>query len=105
MRFGGADGLVELSGDFDFAILERVEVKEACFQAATAIAAVARSNAPVASGAYRASIGVEATRHGARVVADCPEASFVEFGVPHHGIPGRYVFHQAAASLGFKFGG
>lgn len=106
MRFTAGDGAaVDISEGFEFALLESLVVKEAAFQAATAIAARARATAPVLSGSYRASIGVEAFKTGARVVSNDPVAHILEFGAPHRGLPARDIFHNAALALGFTFRG
>lgn len=101
--FSSANGSVSIADNFEFALLDSLPVKEAAFQAATAIADNARATAPVREGTYQGSIGVEAFRGGARVVSDDPVARLLEFGAPHRGLPARYIFRNAAAALGFKF--
>ena len=78
-------------------------VEEATMEVAKKIAERARDTAPVASGAYKASIKVEDFRGGARVIATDPKSAWIEFGAPARGVAARFVLRNAAASLGFKF--
>ncbi len=96
-------GSVTINDAFDAALIENVAVKEGAFRAATAIAARIRQMAPVRTGTYLASIGVQEFRGGARVISTDPIAHILEFGAPNRGIVGRFFFHRAAESLGFKF--
>jgi hypothetical protein len=97
------DVKVTIYPDFEKSLKTSTDLVSACEEAASEIANVARGMAPVATGRYAALIRSERFRSGARVVADAPEASFVEFGSPTQGRPGRWVFRRAAESLGFKF--
>ncbi len=107
MLFQNAGGSVNLSSDLEGLLLENITVQEAALHAAIAIAERARADAPVLSGTYKASIGVERFRGGARVVSDDPVAHLLEFGAPHRTrggtLPARYIFRNAAASLGYTF--
>lgn len=67
------------------------------------IADVARSSAPVQSGAYVDGIVVQKTKSGARVFASDHKSAWLEFGVPSRGIPARWILRRAVEAAGYKF--
>lgn len=71
--------------------------------AAEKIAGAAKGLAPEDRGEYAASIHAENTPSGARVVATDEAATFLEFGVPSHGIPARFVLRRAVEAAGYSF--
>lgn len=93
---------LELIPDLMQKVGEMEAVKAAAMEAAKEIAATAQATAPVGpTGRYKAGIRAEATAHGARVFASAPESAWVEFGVPHYGIPARWNLRRAAAARGY----
>lgn len=70
---------------------------------ADAIAERAREMAPEETGAYKAGIIVQETKHGARVVATDFKSAWIEFGDPPANQPARFILRNAVVSLGLHF--
>ena len=84
-------------------LMDLLEVKSAAMEAALKVAAIAQGSAPHESGDYAAGIEAQETPHGARVIASDPKSAFVEFGVPGHNQPARWILRNAAVAAGLKF--
>ena len=95
--------LFTLTSGIEAALLESVIQGGVAMEIATAIAAEARATAPVVTGNYRDGIVVQATKHGARVLASDQKSTWVEFGIPSRGVAPQFVLRNAAESLGYKF--
>ena len=104
MQYDLGDGnSLELRDDIDPAVEKMPEILEASVDSAERIATKAIADAPVDSGEYVAGIQVQKTRKGARVFASDFKSAWIEFGVPAHGIEGRFILRRAAEAAGFKF--
>jgi hypothetical protein len=79
------------------------EIKVASLDRAKAIAAHARSIAPVESGDYQSNIYAEQSGAGARVYAADNKSAWVEFGVPSHNQPPQFVLRRSAEAIGLPF--
>lgn len=97
------DVTVHIEPDLDEKLHEMPEIHLSAREIAEKIAVVARANAPVASGLYQSRIEVQDTKTGARVFAADQKSSWIEFGIPSHNQPARWVLRSAAESLGLKF--
>lgn len=103
---------IVIDSDIESKIEHAAFMKGKCLEAAKKVASIAEAAAPVDvtgsdghTGRYKATITAEATgQKGAVVVADSPEATFIEFGVPSHGIAPRYILRNAALAAGLTFG-
>jgi len=98
-----SDIRIHLNADLEQRVAEMPTVLDSAMTAASGIADAARSDAPVATGAYQSSIVAEKTRKGARVFAADPKSAWIEFGIPGRGIPAHFNLRSAAKRLGFKF--
>lgn len=78
-------------------------VHSRAFVVAAAIAEVAAGTAPVQTGAYKAGIGAEETKRGARVIAKDPKSAWIEFGEPGINVPAKFNLRNAAVALGYDF--
>ena len=94
---------VDLDPDLDAKVNKMIAEGGAPLEVAEKIAAAARANAPVLSGAYRDGISAAKTPHGARVVASDEKSSWVEFGIPSQNQPAQFNLRRAVDSLGLKF--
>ncbi|MEO6116010.1 MAG: hypothetical protein ABIP33_06460 [Pseudolysinimonas sp.] len=76
-------------------------------EVAQEIAAAWRDAAPVGdgdtAGDYRDGIIAIPTEYGAMVKATDFVSGWEEFGVPAHGIPGKFIGRKAVLGLGLKF--
>jgi hypothetical protein len=74
-------------------------------QAALAIAAEARANAPIDTGDYRDGIIAEQNGQSAKVRATDYKSAWIEFGTPgsDQPQPAHWVLRNAAEQLGYKF--
>ena len=94
---------VDLDPDLDAKVNKMIAEGGAPLEVAEKIAAAARANAPVLSGAYRDGISAAKTPHGARVVASDEKSSWVEFGIPSQGQPATFNLRRAVDATGYKF--
>lgn len=94
---------IDIDGDLDARVGAMVAKSGQLVGIAEAIAAAARASAPEESGAYRAGIIVQETKHGARVVATDFKSAWIEFGDPPANQPARFILRNAVVSLGLKF--
>jgi hypothetical protein len=94
---------VKIDGDVDERVSKMPEVLETVQEAAHKVAEIAKGSAPVLSGDYAASITVQKTKSGWRVFAADYKSAWIEFGVPSHGEPARYILRNAATRAGLKF--
>ena len=94
---------VDLDPDLDAKVNKMIAEGGAPLEVAEKIAAAARANAPVVTGAYAAGISAAKTPHGARVVASDEKSSWVEFGIPSQNQPAQFNLRRAVDSLGLKF--
>jgi hypothetical protein len=76
------------------------EVKGVTRERAEDAAEAARSIAPVRTGAFRSSIGVEDTDDGARVIATDPGAIYIELGTSD--TPAHASLRRGAESAGLE---
>jgi hypothetical protein len=97
------DVTVHLEPDLDEQVGKMPELHLSARNIAEKIAAVARANAPVDTGLYQSRIEVQDTKTGARVFAADQKSAWIEFGIPSHNQPARWVLRTAAESLGLKF--
>ena len=67
------------------------EIRTITEDAATQVAQIARSMAPVLTGAYQRGILTQQTKDGARVLATDEKSAWIEFGIPSRGIPARWI--------------
>jgi hypothetical protein len=94
---------VDIDPDLDAKVNKMIAEGGAPLEVAEKIAAAARANAPVLSGAYRDGISAAKTPHGARVVASDEKSSWVEFGIPSQGQPAQFNLRRAVDAMGYKF--
>ena len=94
---------VDLDPDLDEKLKGMIAEGGKPLEIAQAIAAAARADAPVVSGAYAAGISAMKTPHGARVLASDNKSSWIEFGIPSQNQPPQFILRRAVDSLGLKF--
>ena len=94
---------VDIDPDLDEKVKDMIAKGDKPIEIAEKIAAAARADAPVVTGAYAAGISAQKTPHGARVIASDNKSSWVEFGIPSQNIPPQFVLRRAVDSLGLKF--
>jgi len=94
---------VDIDPDLDEKVKDMIAKGDKPIEIAEKIAAAARADAPVVTGAYAAGISAQKTPHGARVVASDQKSSWIEFGIPSQNIPPQFVLRRAVDSLGLKF--
>ena len=94
---------INIDPDIDDRVKEMIAKGDSPLQIAEKIAAAARADAPVVTGAYRDGISAKKTPHGARVVASDNKSSWVEFGIPSQNQPPQFILRRAVDSLGLKF--
>lgn len=94
---------VHIDDDLDAKVEDAEGLKDAALQMAERIADIARSTAPVLSGAYAAGIDVQETKYGARVYSSDPKSAWIEFGVPSQGKPAHFNLRRAVDAAGYKF--
>ena len=94
---------VDLDPDLDEKVNSMIAEGGAPLEVAEKIAAAARANAPVVSGAYRDGISAQKTPHGARVIASDNKSSWIEFGIPSQNQPPQFILRRAVDCLGLKF--
>lgn len=92
-----------LAPDLDAKVAAMVAKGDKPIEIAQKIAAVARDNAPVVTGAYRDGITAQKTPHGAAVIASDEKSSWVEFGIPSQGQPAQFNLRRAVDATGAKF--
>ena len=93
---------VDIDPDLDEKVNKMIAEGGKPLEVAEKIAAAARANAHVVTGAYAAGISAEKTPHGARVVASDEKSSWVEFGIPSQGQPATFNLRRAAFDGGAK---
>jgi len=94
---------VDLDPGLDEKLADMIAKGDKPIEIAERIAAAARADAPVVTGAYAAGISAEKTPHGARVVASDNKSSWIEFGIPSQNQPPQFILRRAVDSLGLKF--
>ena len=94
---------VDLDPDLDNKVNEMIAKGDKPIEVAEQIAAAARANAPVLTGAYRDGITAKKTPHGAVVIASDNKSSWVEFGIPSQGQPATFNLRRAVDATGYKF--
>ena len=94
---------VDLDPDLDEKLNKMIAEGGKPLEIAEAIAAAARADAPVVSGAYAAGITAAKTPHGARVIASDNKSRWIEFGIPSQNQPPQFILRRAVDSLGLKF--
>ena len=94
---------VDIDPDLDEKLKDLIAKGDKPIEIAEAIAAAARADAPVVTGAYAAGISAQKTPHGARVIASDNKSSWIEFGIPSQNQPPQFVLRRAVDSLGLKF--
>lgn len=94
---------IDIAPDLDAKAEAHPDNIEQAYALAEQLADTARSLAPVLSGEYAAGIVAQKTKTGARVYAGDYKSAWIEFGVPAHGIHGRFVLRRAADALGLSF--
>ena len=94
---------ISLDPDLDEKVKDLIAKGEKPLEIAEAIAAAARADAPVVTGAYAAGISAHKTPHGARVIASDNKSSWIEFGIPSQNQPPQFILRRAVDSLGLKF--
>ena len=94
---------IHLDPDLDEKVAEMIAKGDTPLKIAEHIAEIARSTAPVVTGAYRDGISAQKTPHCARVIASDNKSSWIEFGIPSRNQPARFILRRAVDSLGLKF--
>jgi hypothetical protein len=94
---------VNIDPNLDDKVNKMIAEGDKPLEVAEAIAAAARADAPVVTGAYAAGISAEKTPHGARVIASDNKSSWIEFGIPSQNQPPQFILRRAVDSLGLKF--
>lgn len=95
--------MFDMDPDIESKVEKDAEVVGMAMDVAEAIAAHARSTAPVGTGAYEGGIHAEKTAKGARVFSSDPKSAWIEFGAPSRGLPAHFNLRTAAKALGYKF--
>jgi len=93
---------VDLDPDLDAKVNKMIAEGGAPLKIAEHIAEIARSTAPVVTGAYRDGITAQKTPHGARVYASDNKSTWIEFGIPSQGRAATFNLRRAAFDGGAK---